>query len=203
MTWDPVLCDLDGTLVDSAPAIVASLRVACEHVGVKLDPAADLTWCVGPPLEDSLSQLIRRPDSLHPALAAYRASYLDQIGAGMSPMPGAIETIQAMHAEGVTLAVVTYKPKAMASTIVQGSGFEGLFRYVVGRELDGDRRTKAELLSETLGRLRPHRGRPLYIGDHAEDHAAAVSCGVDYLQYGPATWSEILEHVRGTTPASR
>ncbi len=42
-----VLLDLDGTLVDSRPGIVASLHAALRELGHVPDPALDMTFFIG------------------------------------------------------------------------------------------------------------------------------------------------------------
>ena len=50
MTRPALLLDLDGTLIDSRPGIVASIRAALVDLGHTPDPAEDFTWMIGPPM---------------------------------------------------------------------------------------------------------------------------------------------------------
>jgi phosphoglycolate phosphatase len=58
-----VLFDLDGTLVDSAPAILSSLRHVERTLGCP--PDADLRWALGPPLADIMRRLLNTDDPEH------------------------------------------------------------------------------------------------------------------------------------------
>ena len=42
-----IIFDLDGTLVDSRPAIVASLHHAQRQFGMEIDSADELLWALG------------------------------------------------------------------------------------------------------------------------------------------------------------
>jgi phosphoglycolate phosphatase len=71
-----LLFDLDGTLADSAPGIVASLNHAFAVCGI--EPAAgDLTRFIGPPLPQMLAVAVPGLTALQrdALIAAYRARY--------------------------------------------------------------------------------------------------------------------------------
>src|SRR5215217_8025606 len=74
-----ILFDLDGTLTDPRRGITTCLQHALTGLG-RVPPAADeLTWCIGPPLLQSLEQLLPDMPQLAPeALALYRERYADQ-----------------------------------------------------------------------------------------------------------------------------
>lgn len=53
-----VFFDLDGTLTDSKPGIVSSLRYALERMDCELRVDDDLDWCIGPPLSATFERLV-------------------------------------------------------------------------------------------------------------------------------------------------
>ena len=55
-----VLLDLDGTLVDSYPGILASCHAALRALGHKPDESFDIRRIIGPPLEENLLPRARR-----------------------------------------------------------------------------------------------------------------------------------------------
>jgi hypothetical protein len=55
-----VLLDLDGTLIDSQPGMLASCQAALQALGHEPDVALDITAAIGPPLEDMI-RLILKP----------------------------------------------------------------------------------------------------------------------------------------------
>ena len=81
MTHPVALFDLDGTLVESGPGIVATVRHAMHETGRQLHPERDLTWVVGPPLRDIFARLLdpEGGDLVEAATELYRSSY-DSVG---------------------------------------------------------------------------------------------------------------------------
>src|SRR5437773_6041079 len=72
-----VLLDLDGTLIDSEPGILASCLAALRALGHEPDEALDIRRFIGPPLEDAM-QVLLQPHGDHrvdEAVAAYRQHY--------------------------------------------------------------------------------------------------------------------------------
>src|SRR5262252_11194783 len=58
-TTHSALFDLDGTLIDSRPGIVASCLAALRALGHKPDVALDVKHFIGPPLEDMMQVLLQ------------------------------------------------------------------------------------------------------------------------------------------------
>jgi len=60
--YDVILFDLDGTLTDSAPGILNSVRYACRKLGLPIPGEETLRRFLGPPLIASFRELMgRRP----------------------------------------------------------------------------------------------------------------------------------------------
>ncbi len=80
-----MIFDLDGTLTDSAPGIVASFRHALAEVGAEV-PDGDLAdRIVGPPMHHTLAAL-GLGDRVDEAVAAYRADYTSRGWAMNTPL---------------------------------------------------------------------------------------------------------------------
>jgi len=172
---DVVLLDLDGTLSEAGPAIVAAVAVALEHVGADpLDERA-LRAFVGPPLEDSFAALPRMDERLvQEAVAVYRASY-DLLG---SPLyDGVVDALQALRGAGLRLALATSKPQVFAEQVVAAHGLAPLLDVVVGSDRPAGRRTKGDVVAAALERMQPCRA-PVMVGDREHDVLGATEHGV-------------------------
>ncbi|HKH01871.1 MAG TPA: HAD hydrolase-like protein, partial [Bradyrhizobium sp.] len=68
-----VLLDLDGTLIDSYPGILASCLAALRALGHEPDATLDIKRFIGPPLEDMMQTLLPLygGDRFDEAVAAY------------------------------------------------------------------------------------------------------------------------------------
>jgi phosphoglycolate phosphatase len=140
-----VLIDLDGTLSDSAPGILASLRHAFADVGVPpLDEHTERSL-LGPPFYESLPPLVGA-DRVPAIIDAYRR-YYDTAMFQTTVYDGMFDVLTDLCERGLTLAVATSKPEYYAVPIVEHLGIAGFFATVGGDALDGSRDTKAMVIA--------------------------------------------------------
>ena len=180
-----VLLDLDGTLVDSAPGILGSLRQAFDELGIPL-PAGGLPHTLlGPPLYVSLPPLVG--EAVTPELlATYRRIY-DERGLLQSPaFDGVDALLRDLAAAGTRTAVATSKAEVFAERIVGHRGWGDLFTTVCGDTLDRRRPTKAAVVGEALRRLGSPAGpgSVVMVGDRLHDVVGARTHGLDCLGAG-------------------
>jgi phosphoglycolate phosphatase len=175
---DFVLFDLDGTLSDSAPGILGSLRLAFAGAGLAPLTAAQETELLGPPFYDALPPLIG-PERVDEVITAYRRLY-GQGGMFDTEMyPGIVEALDELRAGSVTLAVATSKPEHFAIPILEHLGLADRFETICGDTLEGHRGSKALVVGEVLTRLgRPRPSSVVMIGDRRHDVHGAAAHGV-------------------------
>ncbi len=170
MVGNPVIMfDLDGTLSDSAPGILGSLRHAFDVNDLpRLDPVTERAL-LGPPFYQSLPPLIGEA-ALSDVIAAYREHY-GRVGMyETSAYAGIREVLAGLRAQEVLLAVATSKPEAYAVPIVEYLGLTEFFETVGGDELDGSLRTKALVIGKVLARSGlPDPSTVLMVGDRMHD----------------------------------
>jgi phosphoglycolate phosphatase len=178
--YSHVLFDLDGTLSDSAPGILGSLRAAFAEVGVAWVDDATARSLLGPPFWHSLPPLVGE-DRLEAVVAAYRRHYVE--GGAMFDTrryDGVIEVVQSLRALGLRLAVATSKPEPHAARIVDYLGLSELFEFVCGDTVDGKRDSKSLVIGEALARLdEPAAEAVLMVGDRSHDVLGAAAHGID------------------------
>ena len=176
---DPILFDLDGTLTESGPGIISSVRYALAKMGGPVLDDQELRLFIGPPLLDSFRDVCGfDPAEVAVAIAAYREYYATDGQFENSVYDGIPELLTALHEAGRTLAVATSKAEVFASSILDHFALTEYFTTVVGSELDGRRTAKSEIITEALARLdRPTAGTVM-IGDRSHDVRGAVAVGV-------------------------
>src|SRR5258707_9794727 len=94
-----VLLDLDGTLIDSQPGILASCQVALRALGHEPGEILDIKRVIGPPLEDVMQFLLQpfADDRIGDAVLAFRQHY-GEIGLlGSELYPGIGDALRAMQ----------------------------------------------------------------------------------------------------------
>ncbi|MFP5070374.1 HAD hydrolase-like protein [Pseudonocardia nantongensis] len=188
-----ILLDLDGTLVDSAPGILGSLRRAVDEVGLDVPDGALGTHLLGPPLYESLPSILGA-DGAATVLPVYRRIYGDEGGhLDSTPYPGVEELLRALAAAGITTALATSKAEVSARKILAQHGWTDLFTEIVGDTRTADRPSKGHVVAEALHRLGHPSGpdTPLMVGDRLHDaHGSAehglrcVGAGWGYAEPG-------------------
>ena len=172
------LVDLDGTITDSAPGILATLTHTLQRMAVPVPPPAELVAFVGPPILDGFRDVIGLdPEQSALALQYYRERY-ERTGAfdsrvydGVPPMLNALRGM-------LPLAVATSKPEHIAREILTHFSLADEFVVIAGASADETRSAKAEVITWALEQLREQgvdTTRPVMIGDRSHDvHGAAV-----------------------------
>lgn len=180
-----VLFDLDGTLTDSAPGIVASYRHTLEVFGITGEDEQIRRW-IGPPLGESLAGLgIARPD-VEAAVIEYR-DYFGRVGLYENRLyDGVAEMLDGLAAAGLTLGLATSKLTPFAETILDLFGIRKRFGVISGATADGSRVTKEQIVGHALDSLgRPDPRTVVVVGDREHDVIAAREHG---LQSVGVTW---------------
>ena len=100
-----VLLDLDGTLIDSQPGIIASCLAALRALGHDPGEALDIKRAIGPPLEDMFQALLQvhGDDRIGEAVAAYRHHYGESGLLGTEPYRGITGALQEMQRAGLRI----------------------------------------------------------------------------------------------------
>jgi phosphoglycolate phosphatase len=175
-----VLLDLDGTLSNSAPGILTSLRAAFDEFALPWVDDATARSLLGPPFWHSLPPLIGQA-SIDDVVEAYRRHYVDDGGMyDTTCYPGVAEVLKTLSDKAITLAVATSKPEPHAAAIVERLELLNHFETVCGDTLDGRRDSKALVVGEALHRLGdPRPETVLMVGDRSHDVLGAAAHGVD------------------------
>jgi phosphoglycolate phosphatase len=177
-----ILFDLDGTIIDSAPGITATLAYTFETMGLPVPPPAELLAYVGPPILDSFRD--RAGMSLGEAaeaLAIYRPRYLESGALDSSVFPGVAEVVRAVHAAGIPMSLATSKPETPATLMLSHFGLLHEFDIITGASDDEVRSSKEDVVAEALVRLAAFGAdlsRPVLVGDRFHDVEGASANGV-------------------------
>jgi len=185
-----VLWDLDGTIVDSAPGITATLAYTFEQLRLPVPTPAELIRYVGPPILDSCRDLAGfSPAESHRALMIYREKYLDDGVYDATVYPGIAEVLRAIHDSTIPLSLATSKPELPATLILEHTGLVRFFDIITGASQDEVRSAKADVVAEALVRLRAigaDLSNPVMIGDREHDVDGAAAHGVPtiFVEWG-------------------
>jgi len=192
-----ILFDLDGTLIDSAPAILASFREAFARTGVAPARAIDDS-VIGPPLVETL-QLLSGSDD--PALVAglaeaFKASYDSEGYKATAAFAGVGELLAELAGTGSMLSIATNKRLHPTLLILDHLGWSGHFAHVYALDLFTPRLPdKAAMIARLLADQNIAREQAIYIGDRSEDGESADANGLPFIAvtwgYGSLTADEM------------
>ena len=175
-----ILLDLDGTLTDARPGIVASVQYALTKLGRPVPAEAELLRFIGPPLRDSFRELLNTTDSVsvEQALGFYRERY-STIGLLENHVyPGIPEALEALRVRGDHLFVATSKPEPYAQRILEHFRLADYFRRVWGSELAGARSDKTTLIAHILKQEKLAARDTVMVGDRSHDAVGARANGI-------------------------
>lgn len=182
-----VLFDLDGTLLDTAGDIALALGRAFADHGHAAPPPEAVRRMIGkgaPVLVQRAvaAQALALDAAGHAALVERffyhygRLQERDECAA--QPYPGAREALQALHAAGLPLAVVTNKQHRFACGLLERLGLAPFLRLVVGGDSCERRKPDPMPLLHACAQLGVAPARAWMVGDSVNDVQAARAAGV-------------------------
>ncbi|HEY6641891.1 HAD-IA family hydrolase [Povalibacter sp.] len=219
-----VICDLDGTLVDTAPDIAAAVNYALAGEkrpslslgqvrnligeGARATVAKALAQSRAHVQPDESSRLAER-GAMDRLMQAYACYLLSDRASDSTVYHGVSSTLAALHAAGVKLALITNKEERFAYPLLKAHGLQRWFDPIVCGDTLAARKPDPIVVQHCLERhqLRPEHA--VVVGDSGFDVAAAHAAGVRclYVDYGyggpnvPApdaqlhAFAELLDHL--------
>jgi HAD superfamily hydrolase (TIGR01549 family) len=196
MTLTTILCDLDGTLVDSQQDIAMAFQHAWQTVIGSTPPdAAAIAQHIGKPLAEMASVLGGRlsPPLLDTFLSTYRATYAQQNARLTQPYPGVIATLQALSA--FTLGIVTTKEQGQAEIVLQRLALTPFFRHIQGGTPGLRLKPAPDTVLAALMAVGCAPQQALMVGDTPADILAGKAAGTTTcaVTYGFSTREALLE----------
>jgi phosphoglycolate phosphatase len=176
--FDLIVFDWDGTLMDSAACIAASLQAACRDLGFAVPSERDARYVIGLGLSDAMAHVLPDlPPSEYPRVVErYREHFL----AGdrtLSLFDEAAQLIDELHARGHLLGVATGKSRRGLDRALRQTGLERYFHATRCAD-EGHSKPDPGMLHCLMERLAVAPERTLMIGDTTHDMAMARAAGV-------------------------
>ena len=178
LPYDAILFDVDGTLLDSAPGILSTLREVFHTMGTDI-AGVDLMRYIGPPLRDTFAEYYSDQAKIEQATELYRASYAKRGCHICKPYPGAAGMLRRLKTAGLTICTATCKPTRVVTPILEEQGLAPLIDCIAGASMDASRDTKAGVIRYVLDQPLMQGKRALMVGDRHDDLRGAAACGID------------------------
>ncbi len=179
-----IVFDLDGTLVDTAPDLVASLNHAVTQAGLAPVGYDDLTHLVGHGAQAMIERTFKlrgKPlsdDDLAFQMKEFVAHYHATMPGASAPYPGVLDAMDRLSDAGYRLAVCTNKLEMLARTLLETLGLTGRFAAITGGDTFDVRKPHAEHLLATIRLAGGTPARAVMIGDSRNDILVAQNAAI-------------------------
>ena len=189
-----VLCDLDGTLIDSRRDIALAFQYALRHIveGVLPDETA-IAQHIGKPLEHMARELgyPLSPAQLTTFHDMYRSRYVAFCAYHTRPYPGVTATLHALSS--LTFGVVTTKAQEQAETVLQQLQLTSFFQHIQGWVPGLQLKPAPDAVLAALAALHCAPQQALMVGDTTADILAGKAAGLKTcaVTYGFGTLAEL------------
>lgn len=175
-----VLFDLDGTLVDSAPDLLAAMnRLRGDH-GLPLLALHELRPVVSKGGRAMLGVAFPHLDAAarEPLLPTFLAYYAEALAVHSVVFDGVPELLDAIEARGLRWGIVTNKPMYLAREVVQGFGWQSRSAVLLGGDSLPRRKPDPDQLLQACADLGVSPEDCVYVGDDERDAVAAKAAGM-------------------------
>jgi HAD superfamily hydrolase (TIGR01509 family) len=173
-----VVFDLDGTLLDSLPLVLAAISHALEPFGTR--PPPDIFARLGGPPERFLGPLLNDLSHVPEAMKRMESFHHDNAHL-IQTYEGAAALLGALRQLGLGVALWTGRDRSSTNWLLERHGLAGLFTTTLcGDDLPSHKPDPAGL-REILRRLDVRPEETLFVGDADVDVLGGAGCGVDTL----------------------
>ena len=190
--WPVVLFDLDGTLANTIPLILASYQHATRSVLGRVAPRDTMLGWIGRTLWDTFSEL--DADRVDDLVACYTTWNLANLTRLVTPYAGVEAVVDGLDRAGVRTGVVTSKRRPAAEATLAAVGLAGRLPVLVSAFDTTHHKPHPEPLVRGLGLLGADPADAVYVGDAVVDLQAATAAGVAAVAvtWGAGGRSELL-----------
>jgi phosphoglycolate phosphatase len=179
-----IVFDLDGTLVDTAPDLIATLNAVLARAGYGTVPYDAARTMIGGGARHMIERGLARQGVAAKAgdLDRLYEDFISHYGAHIAdqsrPFPGVEATLDRLAAEGARFAVCTNKLEKLSVLLLERLGLAARFAAICGQDTFGIAKPDPELLRRTIARAGGSLDAAVMVGDSFTDVAVARAAGV-------------------------
>ncbi|NOU49462.1 HAD-IA family hydrolase [Pseudoalteromonas sp. JBTF-M23] len=181
MRYKLVIFDWDGTVMDSVPKIVNTLKLAAESVGVAIPCDEKAAAIIGLSLDTAVATLFPNDKKYWPELIdAYQHQYIHGDNTATPLFNYAEQYIRHLKAKGVLLAVATGKGRAGLTRMLEQTKLGDCF--ITTRTADeAQSKPSPDMIHQILDELNIAVDDAVMIGDSLLDMKMAENAGIDAI----------------------
>ncbi|MGA2128435.1 MAG: HAD family hydrolase [Xanthobacteraceae bacterium] len=179
-----IVFDLDGTLVDTAPDLIATLNALFARQGLRPVPYAHARNMIGGGARRMIERGLAEEnvelsrDDVDRLLEDFIAAYANRIAELSRPFPGLEDALDRLAAAGCNFAICTNKLEWLSVRLIAELGLTARFAAICGQDTFKVQKPDPEIVWRTLARAGGDPARAVMVGDSVTDIDAARGAGI-------------------------
>lgn len=182
-----IVFDLDGTLIDTAPDLIATLNVVFARMDLPQVAYMTARNLIGGGARAMIAcgieaeGLVVSPAKLDQLFADFIAHYTEHVADRSRPFPGLIDALDVLAERGCRFAVCTNKLERLSVLLLKQLKIADRFAAICGQDTFGMQKPDPEILRRTIAAAGGELGNAIMIGDSETDIRTARAAGVPVI----------------------
>jgi phosphoglycolate phosphatase len=182
-----IVFDLDGTLIDTAPDLVAALNFVLQREGLPLVPVASARNMIGAGARklierglelDGRTMSVQDIDRLTADFITY---YKAHIADASRPFDGLLAALDELEGSGFQFAVCTNKLESLSRLLLDKLDMTSRFQAICGADTFGVSKPDPTILRQTIARAGGEIASSIMVGDSGPDVGVARRTGIPVI----------------------
>ncbi len=187
MTPKAIFFDFDGTLADTAPCIVATMKATFQEMDISMPTENAMRQTIGLPLAQALQQVGNLNDEqTKEAVAIYYQKFPQFQSTHIVLFPHVAETLKALNEKGTIMAIVTSRGRDSLQEIMEAHSIQDFFQECVTANDGLVAKPAPDMTLALLQRLNLNPEQAWVVGDTTYDiqMGNAAQCATVGVTYG-------------------
>jgi len=181
-----IFFDFDGTIADTAPGIIETLRISLKKLGKAIPSDEEIKATIGLPLWKAFTILgnMTEEESAH-AVDVYAGYFMDYEIPNIKLFAGVSETLERLRKKGILMAIVTSRDSSSLNVILENNGIADYFEACITINDGLKSKPAPDMAIALLNRMNAKADETLVVGDTTFDilmgnNANCHTCAVSY-----------------------
>ncbi len=182
-----IICDVDGTLIDSALDVLNAQLWMIHHYGFTHLTMDDIIPHFGKPIHEMMENIFPQEEHhrIPESVEKYRNRYKERWFETTTPFPHVASTVEKLHSRGVRFATATTKTSDTTKIILEHFGIAKYFSSIQGTDKGMPYKPNPFIIEKILSAQHWKQEETIIIGDSEMDiqvgkNAGIAMCGVTY-----------------------
>ncbi|MEA9390383.1 HAD-IA family hydrolase [Acerihabitans sp. TG2] len=181
-----IVFDLDGTLLDTWPGLLAAVRSVLRSDSPELDPGAlrlQMSFGIGAVLNQAVRQMGLDDDNASGVRIRILDAYLHQWLCTAKPYAGTQAMLHSLLSAGYTLGVCTNRDRGTTEALLAHLGWSALFSGIICLDECANAKPHPEPLLTLLSHCHCSPSHALFVGDSLVDAQCAARAQVSFAAH--------------------